>query len=98
MLMFERAGVPDLPITDPCHPRNPRFRKSVGPLAVRRAENRQFFHHELRFADRTDHTGAGGGVPFLRHALTGVTAPTFDIRVSRKHPAIYLPQLVLVKP
>ena len=54
-------------------------RKLIDPLAVFGSEDRQFLHHELRLANGADHVRAGGGVPFLRHLLAGVTAPTLDV-------------------
>ena len=54
-------------------------RKLIDPLAVFGSEDRQFLHHELRLANSADHMRAGGSVPFLRHLLAGVTAPTLDV-------------------
>src|SRR5438067_1937330 len=75
--------------------RNPQ---SVSPLAVRRTEDRQFFHHKLGFSDRADHVSAGGGIPFLRHAFAGVATPALNVGGPGKHPSINLLQLVFVQP
>src|SRR5439155_11626329 len=52
---------------------------SVHPLAAVGSENRQFFHHELSFANGANHVGAGGGEPFFRHFFPGMAAPALGI-------------------
>src|ERR1051325_1559161 len=72
-------------------------KKSVHPFAVLRSENRQFFHHELRFADSAGHVNAGRVVEFFRHAFAGVTPPAFGMRTARENASIDLGQLVFVQ-
>src|SRR6516162_2006707 len=61
---------------------NPKseIRNVVDPLPVFGSEDRQFFHHELRFSDCANHVRAGGLIPLLRHALASVAAPALHIR------------------
>src|SRR6266516_408072 len=73
-------------------------RKLIDPLAAFGNENRQFFHHELRFPKGADHVCAGGTIPFLRRALAGMAAPTLDVGVTREIAPLDLGQLVLVQP
>src|SRR6266568_5374749 len=73
-------------------------RKLINPLAVFGNENRQFFHHELGFPKRADHVRASRAIPFLRHALAGMAAPTFDVGITREIAPPDLAQLVLVQP
>ena len=72
------------------------IRNLVDPLAVFGNENRQFFHHELSFANGANHVGAGRGVPFLRHFLAGMAAPTLDVGVTGENMAIDFRQLAIV--
>src|SRR5215831_3862030 len=71
---------------------------SVNPPAAVRDEDRQFFHHELGLADGADHMGAGRCEPFLRHALTGVAAPTLATSAPREGMATDLFQIVFMQP
>ena len=73
-------------------------RKLIHPLAALGNEDWQFFHHELSFSERADHVRAGGAVPFLGHALAGMTTPTLDIGATREIPPVNLGQLALVQP
>src|SRR6266699_4699471 len=73
-------------------------RKLINPLAVFGNENRQFFHHELGFPKRADHVRASRAIPFLRHALAGMAAPTFAVGITREIAPPDLAQLVLVQP
>src|SRR5262249_60439297 len=73
-------------------------RCSIDPPAVFGNQDRQFFHHELGLADGTNHSGAGRGVPFLRHALAGVAAPALDISMTGESTAINFSQVVFVQP
>ena len=73
-------------------------RKLINPLAVFGNENRQFFHHELGFPKRADHVRASRAIPFLRHALAGMTTPTPDVSAAREIPPIDFGQLILVQP
>jgi len=73
-------------------------RKLIHPLAALGNEDRQFLHHELRFADCADHVGASGAVPFLGHALAGMTTPTLDVGATREIPPVNLGQLAFVQP
>src|SRR5438477_10655908 len=74
------------------------IRTLVGPLAFRRRENRQFFHHELGFADRPDHMRAGGSIPSSRHAFPSVAAPAFDISAAGKIASVDPGQILFVQP
>src|SRR6266568_5670906 len=73
-------------------------RKLIHPLTTVGNEDRQFLHHELRFPNGTNHVRARGAVPFLGHALAGMTAPTPDVSAAREIAPIDLGQLVLVQP
>ena len=72
--------------------------RSIHPLAALRHKDRQFFHHELGFTNRTDHVSAGRGVPFLRHFFAGVTAPALHVGVPRENTPINFRQLAIVQP
>ena len=72
--------------------------KLVHPPAVVRNEDRQFFHHELRLPDGSDHACPSGGVPFLGHFLAGVAAPALNVGVAGENPAIDFGQVVIVQP
>ena len=71
---------------------------SIDPLAALRNKDRQFFHHELGFANRTDHVSAGRGVPFLRHFFAGVTAPALNVGLSRENMPTNFRQIAIVQP
>src|SRR4029077_15770497 len=72
--------------------------RSIDPLPGFGSEDRQLFHHELRFPDCADHVRAGGAIPVLRHALAGMAAPALYVSAVRKIAPAYPAQLVLVQP
>src|SRR5215217_2951073 len=76
---------------------NRQFRL-VYPPAIVRTKDREFFHHELGFADGANHVRPGRCVPFLGHALAGVAAPALDVRATREGTATNLFQIILVQP
>lgn len=82
-LMIERAELSKFHRNDAMFSRESKIgnRKLIHPLAAVRDENRQLIHHELRFTGGSNHVRAGRAIPFLRHALTGMAAPTPDVRV-----------------
>ena len=57
-------------------------RKLLNPLAAFGNEDRQFFHHELCFADRPNHVDTGRGIPFFGHFFASVAAPALDVRAT----------------
>src|SRR6266705_6638010 len=59
-------------------------RNSINPFAVFGSEDRQLFHHELRFSDRADHVRSGGAIPLPRHALASMAAPTPHVSAVRE--------------
>src|SRR5260370_37024567 len=73
------------------------FLRRRHPFAAGRSEDRQFFHHELRFAEGADHLGAGCVIPPCAHLLAGMATPALDVGVARENPAIDLAQLRLVQ-
>ena len=73
-------------------------RKLIHPLAAVGNEDREFFHHELGFAERADHVRARGRMPFLRHLFASVATPAFDEGISRKNATFDLRQLAVVQP
>ena len=73
-------------------------RKLVNPPAILRNEDRQFFHHELSFADGADHACPGRGVPLFRHFLAGVATPALHIGVAGESASIDFGQVVIVQP
>ena len=52
----------------------------IHPLAALGNEDRQFFHHELGFAEGADHVDAGRAVT-MRHFFASVTTPALDVGV-----------------
>src|SRR5215475_9726283 len=73
-------------------------RKLVNPPAVLRNEDREFFHHELGFADGANHVCPGRGVPFFRHFLAGMATPALDVGVPRESAPIEFGQVAIVQP
>src|SRR3954451_9046594 len=74
------------------------LRRSVHPPAAGGGKNGQFFHHELRPADRAPHRDSGRRFPFFRHTLASVAAPAFHIGAAGKGATIDLRQIVFVQP
>src|SRR3981081_3929568 len=70
----------------------------VHPLAAVGNEDWQFFHHELGFANGANHVYAGRGVPFLRHFLTGMTAPALRVGVASKNAPIECSNPTIMQP
>src|SRR5947208_15429967 len=73
-------------------------RRLVHPPAAVGNQNWQFFHHELRLTEGADHVRAGRCEPFLRHFLTGMTAPALDICVTREDSSIDFSKIAVVQP
>src|SRR4029077_16206112 len=79
----------------------PRLRAFVvgrDPLATGRCEDRQFFHHILRLAERADHAGPGRRVPPGAHLLAGMTAPALNISVTGENKGFDLAKVLFVQP
>src|SRR4030095_6571163 len=73
-------------------------RKLVCPPAALRNEDRQFFHHELSFANGANHARPGRCEPLFRHFLPGVATPALHIGVARESASIDFGQVVIVQP
>src|SRR6201999_4557699 len=78
--------------------RHPPLDTLLDPLPAFGREDRQLVGHVLRFADRSDHGHAGGGLELLVHAFARVAAPTLDEGIAGKEAAMELFQVVLVEP
>src|SRR5206468_1766329 len=61
-------------------------------------EDWQFFHHELSLSDCANHVHTRGGVPFLRHFLTGMAAPALRVGVASKNAPIDFRKLAIMQP
>ncbi len=72
--------------------------KLVHPPAIIRSEDRQFFHHELGFADGANHACPSSRVPLPGHFLAGVAAPALDVSATSEDATIDFGQVVIVQP
>ena len=71
---------------------------SINPLVALRNEDGQLLHHVLSLSDRANHVHTRSGVPFLRHFLTGMTAPALCVGVASKNAPIDFSKLAIMQP
>src|SRR5437762_6585931 len=79
---------------------NPKseIRNLIDPLVALRNEDGQLFHHVLSLSDCADHAHTRSGEPFLRHFLTGMTAPALRVGMASKNVPIDFRKLAIMQP
>src|SRR5580704_3459177 len=77
---------------------NSEIRNLVYPLVALRNKDGQLLHHVLSLSNGANHVDARCDVPFLRHFLTGMAAPTLRVGAASKNAPIDFRKLAIMQP